>query len=169
MWERLSLGLNVLFTVWIRGIEHGRRNTVEKRAAELVSIGLKVPSLDPIGLTDESSAIAKGVASLRHAVRLYDRLRDRGVNVGDAETFELARAFIARGKRPRARVDHAFDLLLRRHRSVKGDEAWVRNGTRRQLELARDAGDSWTVPQSVRPHAYRMSAFSQVATDLGGL
>ena len=52
---------------------------------------------------------------------------------------------------------------------VKGDEAWVRGGARGELELARDTGDSWTIPPSVRPHAYRMSAFGQVASDLGGL
>jgi hypothetical protein len=52
---------------------------------------------------------------------------------------------------------------------VKGDEAWVRGGVRGELELARDAGDSWTVPPGVRPHAYRMSAFGQVAWDLRGL
>jgi hypothetical protein len=66
-------------------------------------------------------------------------------------------------------VARAFEILLRHHRAAKGDEAWVRGGARGELELARDAGDSWVIPPSARPHAYRMSAFGQVASDLGGL
>jgi len=61
------------------------------------------------------------------------------------------------GRAPRLRVAHAFELLLRQHRSATGDEAWIRGGARGKLELARDAGDSWVIPPSVRPHAYRMS------------
>jgi len=100
---------------------------------------------------------------------LHDELRSRGATIPNAGAFEIGRAFTAGGRAPRGRIAHAFELLLREHRSVKGDEAWVRAGARSELELARDAGDTWTVPSSVRPHAYRMSAFGQIAADLGGL
>jgi len=169
VWERLSIGLNVLFTAWVRGIQRGRRNAVEKCAADLVTRGLRSPGIEAVDLTDESSALATGIASLRRAVRLHDDLLARGAVIPDRGAFELARAFTARGKPPRSRVAHALELLLRQHCSVKGDEAWLRNGARGELELARDAGDTWTIPTIVRPHAYRMSAFGQVASDLGGL
>ena len=169
VWERLSIGLNVLFTAWVRGIERGRRNAAEKRVAELVTCGLRSPAIGAVDLTDESSALAAGIASLRRAIHLHDDLRSRGAIIPNGGAFEMARAFTDAGRAPRSRVAHALELLLRQHRSVKGDEAWVRGGARGELELARDTGDSWTIPPSVRPHAYRMSAFGQVASDLGGL
>lgn len=169
VWERLSMGLNVLFTVWVRAIEQGRRNALEKRTAELVTCGLRCPAIGAVDLTDESSALATSIASLRCAIRLHDELGFTGAPIRDAGAFEMGRAFTAGGRAPRERITHAFDVLLRRHRSVKGDEAWVRAGARNELELARGAGDTWIVPPSVRPHAYRMSAFGQIAADLGGL
>ena len=169
VWERLSVGLNTLFTVWVRAIDAGRRRAVERDLTRLLSRGLPLPPLGAIALTDETNALARGIASLRLALRLNDRLRDGGTQLPDPGAFELARIFISKRRSPRSRVAEGLAMLLARHRDAKGDDVWVREVGSGQLELARDAGEGWTIPTLVRPHAYRMAAFSRVANDLRGL
>ena len=169
VWERLSVGLNTLFTVWVRAIDAGRRRAVERDLTELLSRRLPPPPLGAIALTDETTALATGIASLRLALRLNDRLRDGGTQLPDPGAFELARIFISKRRSPRSRVAEGLAMLLARHRDAKGDDVWVREVGSGQLELARDAGEGWTIPTLVRPHAYRMAAFSRVANDLRGL
>lgn len=169
VWERLSVGLNTLFTVWVRAIDAGRRRAVERELAQILSRGLPLPPLGEVALTDERSALAIGIASLRHALRLHDRLRDSGTQLPDLGAFELARIFVRKRRSPRARVTDGLAMLLARHRAAKGDDVWVRDVRPGQLEIARDPGEGWTIPALVRPHAYRMAAFSRVATDVRGL
>ena len=169
VWERLSVGLNTLFTVWVRAIDAGRQRAVERDLAQLLSRGLPPPPLGAITLMDETTALARGIASLRLALRLNDRLRDGGTQLPDPGAFELARLFITKGSSPRSRVAEGLAMLLARHRAAKGDDVWVREAGAEQLEIARDASETWTIPTLVRPHAYRMAAFSRVANDLRGL
>jgi hypothetical protein len=130
---------------------------------------LRHPRLEAVGFTGESSAISDGLASLRYAIRLHDDLRDQGVTVPNAATFDLARPFTTPIGGSHVRVAGLFRLLFQQHKAVKGDEVWIRGGARAELEISRDVGDSWSVPDRVRPHSYRMTAFDQVASDLGGL
>ncbi len=169
VWERLSVGLNTLFTVWVRSIDAGRQRHVERDLAHLLSREHPVPPLGAIALTDETASLALGIASLRLALRLNDRLRDSGTQLPDPSAFELARIFISKSKGPSSRVADGLAMLLARHRSAKGDDAWVREVGSGQFEIARDAGEGWSIPTLVRPHAYRMAAFSRVANDLRGL
>jgi hypothetical protein len=169
VWERLSVGLNTLFTVWVRAIDAGRQRTVERDLAQLLSRGLPVTALGSIAMADEDAALAGGLASLRLALRLNDRLCDVGTQLPDREAFELARVFINRSRSPRSRVGEGLAMLLARHQTAKGDDAWVREAGSGQLEIARDAGEGWTIPTLVRPHAYRMAAFSRIAHDLRGI
>jgi hypothetical protein len=120
-------------------------------------------------MADEDAALAGGLASLRLALRLNDRLCDVGTQLPDREAFELARVFINRSRSPRSRVGEGLAMLLARHQTAKGDDAWVREAGSGQLEIARDAGEGWTIPTLVRPHAYRMAAFSRIAHDLRGI
>jgi hypothetical protein len=169
VWERLSLGLNTLFTVWVRAIDAGRQQAVERDLTQLLSRGLPLSPLGTIALMDETTALARGIASLRVALRLSDRLCHGGTQLPDPGAFALARIFINKGRSPRSRVAEGLAMLLARHRAAKGDDAWVREVGSGRLEIARDAGEGWTIPTLVRPHAYRMAAFSRVANDLRGL
>lgn len=169
-WERLSIGLNTLFTVWVRAIDAGRRRTVERTAADLLTRGLRPPVLESVSLADEEAALGKAIASLRYAIRLHDHVRDHGMQLpSDEPAFELARTLIGRSKSPRSRIADGLAQMLARHRAVKGDDVWLREASGGNLEIARDAGESWTIPTNVQPHAYRMTAFGQVAEDLGGI
>jgi hypothetical protein len=161
--------LNTLFIVWVQAIEAGRQHAVERSVAQLLSRRASNPALGSVDLADEETALGIAIASLRHALRLHDRLRERKVELPDTEAFELARTFISGGKRPAARVRDGLRCLLSRHRIAKGDDAWLRDRTFGNLQVARDPGEGWTIPRLVRPHAYRMAAFNQIARDLGGI
>ena len=169
MWERLSLGLNVLFTAWVRGVEHGRYQVVERKIERRLMIGISCPSLESVDLREEDRALAKAIACLRVAVRRYNDLNDRGVTLPDREAFEIARALLSSRHRPRTRVQQGIQRLRVRHLRAKGDDAWFREAGRGRLELARESGDKWRVPTVVRLHAYRISAFANIAHDLGGI
>jgi hypothetical protein len=167
IWERLSLGLNTLFTVWVQAIEAGRSEAAERKLARLLASRVPTGELADVDLTDHERALATAVASLRHAVHRHDDLAGRGVVLPGAEWFALARDLVGKRLPLRARVADTFERLLARHLVAKGDDAWVRrNGD--VLELSREPGKGWTVPARVRLHAYRMSAFHSLAHDLGG-
>lgn len=168
IWERLSLGLNVIFTVWVHAIEAGRPLTVARDLARLLSVGIRSAQLAEVDLSDPEAALAKAVASLRQAVRRHDDLVLRGVNLPGVEWFELAREMVRGRRPPRARAHDTIERLHQKHLEAKGDDAWVR-GYGSALELARDPGAGWTVPSRVRLHGYRMAAFDRVARDLGGI
>lgn len=175
VWERLSVGLNTLFILWVRSVNAGEPRRFESDLSQLLS--RRAPpsrfkaAASPLGgiLMTDASALAQGVASLRLGLRLNDRLRDIGVELPDPSAFELARILIGKGNTVKSRTPDALARLLGRHREAKGDESWVREGANGTLEMSRDAGEGWTIPKLVRPHAYRMRAFGSVARDLGGL
>jgi len=114
-------------------------------------------------------ALARAVSSLRHAIRLHDQLDECHAMLKDEDAFELARNLVSSRQAPRVRVAKTINDLRSRHLAAKGDEAWVRECPDGELELARDGGETWKMPSAVRPHAYRMAAFHQIAFDLGGL
>jgi hypothetical protein len=168
VWERLSLGLNVLFMAWVRGIERGETRSVERKLEALLRVGLRCPPLSNIDLEDDH-ALGMGVACLREALRRFDVLADRGVEFRDGDAFELVRCLLGKGRSARSRVEETMKGLQSRHKRAKGDEVWVREIGHGELELAREPGDSWQLPRVVRLHAYRMSAFGSIARDVGGI
>lgn len=169
IWERLSLGLNVIFMLWVHAIEAGRPSTVARDLARLLSVGIRSSELAGVDdLSDQEGALATAVVSLRQAVRRRDDLAHRGVDLPGVEWFDLAREIVRSHRPPRARARDAIERLLQKHLEAKGDDAWV-HGYGSALELARDPGAGWTVPGRVRLHGYRMAAFDSVARDLGGI
>jgi hypothetical protein len=171
VWEWLCLGLNALFIAWVRAIQAGPRSALEHTVTDLLSGQWTRPALGQIVLTDpdQEPAVGSAIAALRHAIRLHDRIADCELMLNDEEAFEIARTLIGSGQSKRVRVERTFQKLLGRHCSAKGDEAWVQPGLSGKLELARDAGQGWTVPSVARLHPYRMDAFDQLARDLGGI
>jgi len=169
IWERLSLGLNSIFTLWARAVDAGRQRAIERSIEDVLQHGFPPPVMEAVDLTDEDTAIARGISSIRLAIRLSDQLSETGVQLPDKEAFELGRIFIAKNRRPRARVAEGLAMLLARHRAAKGDDVWVREAGSGRLEIAREPGEGWIIPEIVRPHAYRMAAFDQIILDLGGI
>ncbi len=163
IWEYLSVGLNTLFVLWVRAIDAGRRKSVEQNVARILRRRvLPTPRLETVDLTDEAPAIERGIACIRYALQLHNLLSERGVHLPAADTFDLASRFL--------KSKHALDglqLLLQTHRAIKGDEAWVAEGSPGNFEIVREAGASWKIPAATRPHGYRMSAFRQMVRDLG--
>lgn len=167
IWERLSVGLNTLFIVWVRGIQDHRQGAVERMAASLLNRYHRSGDLAGVALDDWENALSIATASLRRAVKLSERFPDADMQ-SEFEAFDIARQLVGGSGPPRRRVIDALERMRLRHYAVKGnEEAWVRECSD-GFELARDVGDSWTLPRIVEPHAYRMAAFSQVAQDLGG-
>ncbi|MBI4475435.1 MAG: hypothetical protein HY646_22415 [Acidobacteria bacterium] len=165
VWEYLSVGLNTLFTLWVRAIDAGRRKSAEQNIAGLLRRRVvPTPKLETVDLIEEDTAALKGIACLRRALQLHDLLSERGVRLPAPETFDLALRFLTSKN-----VRDGLHLLLQMHRAVKGDEAWVMEVSREHFEIVREAGASWKIPTMARPHGYRMAAFRQIATDLGGL
>jgi hypothetical protein len=170
VWERLSFGLNAVFVSWLRAVDAGTCTSFERTLAKLLTGRLPQPTLEPTELSAQNQvpALARAVSSLRHAIRLHDQLDECHAMLKDEGAFELARDLVSSRQPPRVRVAKTIDDLRSRHLAAKGDDAWVRkcpNG----FELARDGGETWKMPSAVRPHAYRMAAFHQIAFDLGGL
>lgn len=166
LWERLALGMNVIFTSWVRAIEAGHPGRVERTLAELLAVGLRPAALADVDLVELEPALAKAVAHLRVAVRLHDELRDRGVALPGGEWFDVARDLIRRKSSAQARARDALERLRQEHFAAKGDDAWI-HGDR--PELVRSPGAGWEVPARVRLHGYRMAAFDSVLRDLGGI
>jgi hypothetical protein len=171
VWERLSIGLNVVFTAWVRAIEAGTTRLFERHLISVLRRRHAQPTLErvPFGGDDDRAALSLGVASLEYALRLHDSLCDRGGVLPEESAFDLARGLLHGDRTSRTRVRETLERLRQRHRLAKGDEAWLREGTRGELEIARNPGEAWTLPAVVRPHAYRLAAFDQIAYDLGGL
>ncbi len=169
LWERLALGMNVIFTSWVRAIEAGRPGRVERALAELLTLGLRPAALADVELVDFEPALAKAVANLRVAVRLHDELRDCGValrELREGEWFDVARDLFQRTSSAQTRARNALERLRQAHFAAKGDDAWI-DGNR--LELSRPPGGGWKVPARVRLHGYRMAAFDSIVRDLGGI
>lgn len=171
VWERLSLGLNALFIGRLHAVDRGDDPGFEKIVARALSTRSPTASLEPIRVDGPADVLVRSaVASLRHGLRLHDELRDRGLPVPDDQTaVDLARGLLGGVRKPRDRARKTLECLLARHELAKGDEAWIRRTARGRLEIARDPGDGWTIPAEARPHPYRMAAFGQLVTDLGGI
>lgn len=168
VWERLSIGLNTIFTVWVRAIAEDRRRACEKRISELVGCRLAVPPMCPIDVEDSSAALSTGVASLRYALCLHAELLRRGVELPGSDAFDLAKMFISRSESRRVAVQNAIAMMVDRHLRAKGDDAWVREDSPGRIEIARDGSRRWKIPSFVRPHAYRIAAFDRILRDVGG-
>jgi hypothetical protein len=166
LWERLALGMNVIFTSWVRAIEAGRPGRMERALAALLTMGLRPAALADVELVELQSALAKAVANLRAAVRLHDELRDRGVVLPGGQWFDIARDLFRRKSSAQTRARDVLTRLRQAHFAAKGDDAWI-NGD--PPELSRPPGGGWEVPARVRLHGYRMAAFDSVLRDLGGI
>jgi len=91
LWERLSVGTNVVFTSWVRAVETGQPQDVQRALAAFLLVGLGRAALSDVELTEVESALAKAASNLRIAVRLHDELCSRGVSLPGSEWFDLAR------------------------------------------------------------------------------
>jgi hypothetical protein len=156
VWERLSIGLNAIFLLWLRGLENpgrtekmiarARKNRSGKRPFAEISIG--------------DNTAADAIQSVRRALYARGRLPQDDLPRCDSSAFQLGEALI--GTTP---LDEVFDLLERRHIDAKGEEGWIRRVDSAR-ELARDADDTWELPRKATLHGYRLKAFDQIRTDL---
>ncbi|HVC96735.1 MAG TPA: hypothetical protein VND64_23860 [Pirellulales bacterium] len=157
IWERLSLGLNMLFVEWVRKHSGNGRRQFEREVSAALRSRQGAGAFADIDLDKlDSPAIVRGaVASLRKALDLREALPDEDQKVFDSEMFTLAERLV------HSRGDF-FQEARRRHLDVKGDDAWINeNG-----ELGDREGNSLLVPSKVRLHPYRIEAFARIIRDL---
>lgn len=158
VWERLSVGLNATFLLWLDRIrtpaatkkllaDARRKRAVTPRAFAAIPIG--------------DDAAVEAIQSVRRALALRDRLDKRGgLSHCDPSAFELGEALVGT-----TNLDEVLTRLEARHVKAKGDDAWIRSVGRRH-ELARDADDKWEPPKTATLHGYRLDAFGQILADL---
>jgi hypothetical protein len=158
VWERLSVGLQAVFLLWLsRRFSQREVRTLLARARRT----RRRPGL-PFGRIeiDEVAAVT-AVQSVRRALHLRDRLAPRGgLSHCEAEVFELGAALA--GTTP---LDEVLEQLAARHVAAKGDDAWI-TMTRGKPQLARDADDKWQLPTAATLHGYRLNAFGCILHDL---
>jgi hypothetical protein len=158
VWERLSVGLNATFLLWLDRIrtpaatkkllaDARRKRAVTPRAFAAIPIG--------------DDAAVEAIQSVRRALALRDRLDKRGgLSHCDPSAFELGEALVGT-----INLDEVLTRLEARHVKAKGDDAWIRSVGRRR-EMARDADDKWEPPKTATLHGYRLDAFGQILADL---
>lgn len=159
VWERLSVGLQAVFLLWLspRFSQREVRSLLAAARAQR-----RAPAL-PFGRIeiDETAALA-AIRSVRRALELRDRLAPRGgLPHCDTEVFDLGAALA--GTAP---LDEVLEQLATRHLAAKGDDAWI-TSTRGKPQLARDADDKWQLPAVATLHGYRLAAFGSILDDLG--
>ena len=159
VWERLSVGLNSTFLLWLHYIDRpsaARRIIREPRRTRAVR---SQPFAD-IRINEEAAKHA--IRSIRRALALRDRFAHHGgLSRCDPRAFELGEAVVSS-------ATSVEDVLMRLevwHLAAKGDDAWLRDGNYGK-ELARDADNKWKLPSVARLHSYRLGAFGQILTDL---
>lgn len=161
VWERLAVGLDATFLLWLKWLSS------PTKTAKLFSDARKrtrtQPELKPI-LVGETTAI-EAIQSVRRALDLRCRLERHGDlalfdNPRAAEAFRIGEALVGSGS-----VDDVLKRIEDLHLSAKGDDAWIRP-VGRGRELARDADDKWEVPTKASLHGYRLHAFGQLLSDL---
>lgn len=157
IWERLSVGLNAAFLLFLK---HVRRPAAARMAlaAARRRPGKPAAFLDSIPIDDH--AAIRAIASVRHALALRKRLEPGALVDSDESAFELGQQLVGGDD-----LDLVFAGLVDRHLASKGDDAWVRPRGH-GLELARDPGDTWTLPTKATLHGYRVWAFGQILVDL---
>jgi len=161
IWERLSLGLNAVFLLWLAAIERRDLRRVASSLADARRTRASVSGFSELSINGEPAVVARAAfASIRRSLALRERLGSEAVARSEREAFDLGAALL--GREPIATV---MQRLEGRHMSIKADEAWLRPG-RDGVELARDPGDRWELPQVARLHPYRLWAFGQIVADL---
>jgi hypothetical protein len=159
VWERLSVGLNAIFLLWLQNIRKPAIVTTMIGAARRAKEQKRLPFRDvPIG----SDTAKYAVASIRRALTMCDRVAALAdFRRSDPEAFHLGELVVSAAPR----VEDIYPSIERRHLDAKGDDGWLRDGARGK-ELARDAGDKWKLPDVARLHSYRLGAFGQMLADL---
>jgi hypothetical protein len=158
VWERLSVGLQATFLLWLDRI-HAPEAVKRLLAAARRRHGVKPRAFAAIQIGDDTAAEA--IQSVRRALALRDRLEWRGgLRHCDPHAFELGEALVGS-----THLDEVLTGLEERHRKAKGDDAWIRP-TGRGRELARDADDKWEPPKTATLHGYRLNAFAHILDDL---
>lgn len=163
IWERLSLGLNATFLLWLAAFEPDRRRSTVQllRRTRRTRRGAGPLDAIPVASMAGEEVARRAFASIRRALELRSRLDAEALSRSDGAAFELGEALVG-GATPIADVLRAFE---ERHCAVKGDEAWLRRGPQAS-QLARDPGEPWELPQTARLHPYRLWAFGQILADL---
>jgi len=159
IWERLSLGLNAIFLMWLHNIGNSQ-SVVEKIEAARRSRGESQTA--PAEIVIDENAAVNAIKSIRRAIRLKKMAVDTFSHC-DMSAFDLGQKFI--GNTP---VKGLLEQLRNRHRQAKGDDAWFRQSASGGWELARDAGDTWELPKTATMHGYRFAAFGQIIADIRG-
>jgi hypothetical protein len=159
VWERLSVGLNSIFLLWLHHIDRPSAATRMIRKARRTRALRTLPFAD-ISINEEAAEHA--VRSIRRALALRDRLaHSGGLSRCDQRAFELGEAVVSSA----TSVEGVLAGMEERHFSAKRDDAWLRVGSHGK-ELARDADNKWKLPPVARLHSYRLWAFGQILTDL---
>jgi hypothetical protein len=158
VWERLSVGLNAVFLLWLahlRSPGFARERLVAARRKRRVE---RLPFSD---IQIDDSATATAVQSVRRALAMRDRLEPRGgLGHCDTSAFTLGDAVVSG-----VPIGNVLEQLEERHVVAKGDDAWIRDHGQRK-ELARDTDRSWQLPSAATLHAYRLTAFGSILADL---
>lgn len=171
IWEYLSLGLNMIFTAWVRAIAIKQHRSYLQLVTEAMKAKSASPSLETEVLDDSKweSIVRRGRTCLRYACHLAERLLPARRALLEDDAFHLARIMLQASRRNLA--EEALSQLLQRHFKAKGGEAWVlcpRDDLGRAT-INQETKRSWRLPNRVRLHPYRMEAFCQIVLDLGGL
>jgi hypothetical protein len=155
--ERLSVGMNAIFLLWLHSIDK------PDNLAELIKDARRAPRTRPKVHADipiGSATAYDAMASIRRAVQLRSRggdfLRE------EADMFALGEDILD----PKIAVLDILDRLRDRHISIKRDEAWCRQKGPNHWELARDADDKWPLPSKSTLHGYRLDSFLTVLGDI---
>lgn len=158
VWERLSVGLNATFLLWLRYIRTpgtAKGMLVEARRKG----GMRHPPFNAIPIDDDTAA--RAIESVRRALVLRASLDKRdALRRCDPSAFELGEALI--GTTP---IEDVFAQLDARHGAAKGDDVWIRPRGRGK-ELAQDPDNKWKLPTLATLHQYRLTAFGQILADL---
>lgn len=158
-WERLSVGLQALFLLFLKNLDH------QSAAERAIQSARKSPANGRLQLNsievDDNTAL-RAVQSIRRALKLRDELARDGICTFETdEAFELGE-MAAKGTAP---VSDFLNALEARHFMAKQDDAWIRTiGTKR--ELVRDSSHRWLLPTRANVRGYRIPAFSQLIVDL---
>jgi len=159
IWERLSVGLNAIFLLWLHHVEKPGVATRMIQTARRSRAASAVPFGD---IAIDEHAAMHAIQSIRLALLAVRRLANGDAFPhSDPAVFELGEASVS----STTRIGDVLEKLGARHFKAKGDDAWLREGSSGK-ELARDADDKWEVPTAARLHGYRLDAFGQILSDL---
>jgi hypothetical protein len=168
IWEHLSLGLNVVFCSWVQAVKQKNQRAFFRALAQSAKRRAGVATLGTTSLDDVDQAVRRARACLGRAERLRTNGCREGGNLLSENEDELSLGSEVLTVATPEGAERAIQRLLDIHRQAKGDEAWVScsDSDLGHARLNRDTKKSWSPPDKVHLHPYRMRAFEQLVVDL---